>query len=165
MRLSNKMVEAINQQITNELHAAYQYLALVAWFEDANLDGFAHWMRVQHAEEQAHALKFFNFLLDHDAPVKLGAIAAPRGDYTDPIAVFKAVLQQEEQVTGQVFDLYELAMSEKAWSAKVMLEWFISEQVEEEKIARTVLERLEMIGDNKAALLVLDQEMAGRSEG
>lgn len=163
MKLSAKMVDAINDQIGNEFSSSYQYLALVAWFEDRNLEGFAHWMRLQHAEEQAHAKKFFDFLLDHGAPVRLRQIEAPRHDFAKISEAFAEVLRYEQAVTAQVLDLYELAMAEKAYSAKVMLEWFIAEQVEEEKTASSVLERVRMAEGDPAALLVLDQQMGARA--
>lgn len=164
MRLSDKVVDAINDQIGNEFSSAWQYLALVAWCEERNLEGFAHWMRLQFAEEQAHGQKFLEFLIDHGAPVRLPAIAAPRHEFDKLSDVFTAVVRYEETVTRQVFELYELSMSEKAYSAKVMLDWFINEQVEEEKTARAVLERVELVQDNPAALLVLDQQLATRTE-
>lgn len=163
MRLSDKMADAINDQIGNEFSSAWQYLALVAWFEDRNLEGFAHWMRMQFAEEQAHGQKFLEFLIDHGAPVRLRAITAPRHEFEKISDVFAEVVRYEETVTRQVFDLYELSMAEKAYSAKVMLEWFINEQVEEEKTARSVLERVELVQDNPAALLVLDQQLGART--
>lgn len=165
MKLSQKVVDAINEQINNEFYAAHLYLSMVAFFDRLNLEGFAHWMRMQFQEEEGHALKFFDFLLDHDADIRLATIDGPAKGFDTPVEAVRTALEHEQEVTRQVGNLYELSMQEKAYSAKVMLEWFIDEQVEEEKNTRTILEKLEMIGDDKAALFVLDSELGGRSAG
>lgn len=163
LTLSQKVIDAINDQINNEFNAAYSYLALIAYFEDKNLDGFAHWMRLQWKEEEAHAMRLFNLLLDHGVKPELQAIAQPRNEFGSMIEAFEFVVESEATVTKRIMDLYELCIDERAHSVKVQVEWFITEQVEEEKTSRTIYEQLQMIGDDSAALLVLDRELAGRS--
>ncbi len=163
IQLSEKLVAAINEQIMHEFSSAYSYLALSVYFEENNLPGFAHWMREQQKEEEEHGMRLFKLLLDHNAPVELKEIPKPQKDYDSPIAAVKFLLNHEREITKKVFDLYELALQEKAYSVKVELEWFIKEQVEEEKTALTLLEQLEHIGDDKAALLTLDLQLSQRT--
>ena len=161
--LSEKLQKALNEQINNELFAAYQYLAMAEYFAAMNLDGFAHWMRLQREEEIAHAMKIFDFVIDRDARVKLSAIAAPSSKFASPLDVVKRALEHERSVTGKINELYELAVKEKDYPVQALLQWFITEQVEEEASALQIVERLRMIGDDSAALLILDAEMGART--
>ena len=156
--------DALNRQVTAELHAAYLYLSMAAWFEARNLSGFAAWMRMQSKEEIAHAMKIFDFVNERGGQVELGAIDAPPSDYASPVDVFRKALGHEQKVTGMINDLYELALAEKDYPAQVMLQWFIEEQVEEEDTAGTIVDQLEMIGDHAGSLFVLDRQMASRGE-
>ena len=134
--LSQVVQDAINEQINNELFASYSYLSMSAWCEHQQFVGCAHWMRMQSEEERQHALKLQDFLLARNARVVLKPIAQPQVDFESIPAVFETALAQEQVVTGQIDSLYELAFKEKAFAALVELEWFITEQVEEEKTAR-----------------------------
>jgi ferritin len=162
--LSKKLQDVLNEQIKNELYSGYLYLAMSAYFEANNLPGFARWMRVQAAEEQAHALKFFDFIVDRGGRVVLQAIDQPPVEFSSPLAVFETTLQHEQKVTGLINALYELAVAENDYPAQVMLQWFINEQVEEEKNATQIVETLKMIGEKGQALIMLDRELGQRGK-
>jgi ferritin len=161
--LSEKLQKALNEQINNELYAAYQYLAMAEYFAARNLDGFAHWMRLQREEEIGHAMKIFDFVIDRDGHVRLGAIAAPAAKFTSPLDVLKKALEHERAVTEKINGLYAAAKKENDYPTEALMQWFVLEQVEEEASALKVVERLEMAGDDKAALLMLDREMGQRT--
>lgn len=163
--LSDALKEALNEQINDELHAAYLYLAMSEYFTANNLDGFAHWMRMQREEETGHAMKIFDFLLDRDARVELRAIEAPAADFSSPLDVAKKALEHERKVTKKINGIYETAKSESDYPTEALMQWFVLEQVEEEASALKVVERLDMAGDDNAALLMLDREMGSRSTG
>jgi ferritin len=153
---------AMNEQIKQELQSAYLYLSAVGYFDSINLSGSAHWMRVQSREEVGHAMKLFTFIHDRGGRVVLHALDQPPSDFDSPLDAFTQVLQHEKQVTGQIHQLYALAVREQDYPAQVLLQWFISEQVEEEKSATRIVEELRMIGDSSSALLLLDRELGAR---
>ncbi|HYO48189.1 MAG TPA: ferritin [Gemmatimonadota bacterium] len=161
--LSEKLQKALNEQVNNELFAAYQYLAMAEYFHARNLDGFAHWMRLQRQEEIGHAMKIFDFILERDGRVKLAAIAAPAAKFTSSLDVLKKALEHERKVTEGINELYAAAKKENDYPTEALMQWFVLEQVEEEASALKVVERLEMAGDDKAALLMLDREMGQRT--
>jgi ferritin len=154
--------EAMEGQIRHEFYAAYLYLSMAGSFEAANLTGFAHWMRHQAKEETEHAMKFFDFLLDRGEQVRLGAIDAPPYAFRSPLDTFEQALEHEKEVTSLIHDLYDLAVREQDYPAQVLLNWFVTEQVEEEKSATEIVERLRMAGEDGAALLLLDRELGER---
>ncbi len=160
--LSEKMQAAMNKQINAELHSAYIYLSMSAYFEDKNLLGFAHWMRLQANEEVIHAMKFFDFINERRGRVLLEPIAAVPTEWASPLAVFEAALAHEQKVTGMINDLVDLAIQEKDHAANSFLQWFVDEQVEEEASADAIVQQLKMIGDAPQGLFLLDREMAGR---
>jgi ferritin len=160
---SQALLDAMNEQITQELFSAYSYLSLSAWCEAENLPGFGHWMRIQAQEEIEHAMKFYHFILDRGGRVHLAPIAQPPIDCTSPLHVFEQALAGEQRVTGQIESLYALAVRDQDFAGQAFLNWFVEEQVEEEKIATQVIETLRMIGDDKPALVALDRELAKRA--
>jgi ferritin len=162
--LSDKLQKALNAQINAELGSAYQYLAMAAHFDGANLEGQARWMRRQSREEVSHAMKIFDFVHDRDGQVVLEAVAKPKGQFASTLAVWEAVLKQEQHVTGLIHALYRLAGEEKDYAAQAMLQWFIGEQVEEEKTARTILEQVRMIGASSSAIYFLDRHLGKEAE-
>lgn len=162
MTPSKALQEAMNLQIQKEFASAYAYLQMAAHCEHANLPGFAAWLREQAREEAGHAMKIYTHLLDRGAEVTLLAVEAPHARFASALDVFERALEHERQVTASIDRLYGLALQEKDYAAQVFLEWFVSEQVEEEKTVTQVVESLRMIGDNRPALLVLDREMARR---
>ena len=131
--LSDVMQQAINEQINNELFASYSYLSMAAWCEHKQFTGCAHWLRLQSDEERVHAMRLHDFLIARNCRVSFKSIAEPSSDYESVVTVFEKALAQEQVVTRQIDSLYELAFEEKAFAALVELEWFITEQVEEEK--------------------------------
>ena len=162
MSLNPELAKLLNAQINHEMSASYSYLAMAAWFEQTPYSGFASWMFVQSAEETVHALKFYRFLVDRDAPVELEPIAKPKSDFKTPLDVFTHSLQQEQTVTQQINDLYDVAERVRDHSSKNLLLWFLNEQIEEEKSVRDIIDRLTLAGDDSASLLVLDQEAGAR---
>ena len=162
MMLNEVVQEAINEQINNELFAMYSYMSMSAYCEHKQLRGCAHWMRLQSQEEYAHAMRLYDFLIVRQGRVKLRPIAQPQIDFASVPEVFQKALDQEQMVTGQINSLYEMAFKEKAFAALVELEWFINEQVEEEKTARDIVYKFHLVKDDPAALLDLDRELSAR---
>jgi ferritin len=162
MALSKKMLDALTDQITMELSASHSYLAMTGWFESQNLPGMAVWMKLQSDEERAHALKFFEFVVDRGEDVVLGAIEAPRNDYKSALDVFTQALAQEKEVTVAINGLYSIANAEGEYEAIPLVTWFINEQVEEEASIDQVVEDLRRAGDDPQVLLMLDRELGAR---
>jgi ferritin len=160
--LTQIMQDAINEQINYELFSSYSYLSMAAWCQHEQFTGCAHWMRLQSEEEKVHAHKLYDFLLARNAKVVLKPIAQPESEFTSITQVFEKALAQEQKVTSQIDSLYELAFQEKAFAALVELEWFITEQVEEEKTAREVVHKFHLVQNDPASLLDLDRELAQR---
>ena len=162
MMLNEKVQEAINRQINNELFSMYSYLSMSAYCEHRQFRGCARWMRLQSQEEHSHSMRLYDFLIARQGRVKLQPIAQPQFDFASIPDVFQKALEQEQQVTAQINKLYEMSFSEKAFAALVELEWFINEQVEEEKTARDIVYKFQLVKDDPAALLDLDRELGAR---
>lgn len=160
--ISKSMQDAINEQINKELYSSYLYLSMAAYLEDKNLPGFAHWMRIQEQEEREHAMKFYDFLAERGGRVLLSAIAAPKTEWKSTLELAEEVAAHEALVTASIYSLYELALKEKDYPAQVMLQWFITEQVEEEKNAAEIVANLKLIEDRGTAILMLDHRLAKR---
>lgn len=155
--------DALNAQLGKELYAAHLYLAMAAYFEHENLRGFAHWMRLQNQEEVGHAMRFFDFMNDNGGRVVLGAIDQPPTDFEGTLEVMQQALKHEQSVTKAINRLYELAQKEQEYPAQLMLQWFIDEQVEEERQAHDIIARLEMVKGSPPALLMIDKELGART--
>jgi ferritin len=160
--LGKAVEDAMNEQIKNELFSAYQYLSMAAYCESENLPGFAQWMRAQAREETAHAMKFYEFILDRNGRVVLRGIDEPVVGFGSPLEVFEQALEHEKKVTTMIHDLYGLAVRENDYASQTFLQWFVTEQVEEEKNAGDVVETLKMVGDKSEALFLLDRELGQR---
>lgn len=160
--MDKKLEKAFNDQIKHELYSAYIYLAMAAYFETKNLTGFAHWMKMQYKEEVSHAMKIFEFLNDRSVKVLLQAIPQPVSEYASVLEVFEETLKHEKKVTSLINGLYDLAKEINDNASSVFLQWFISEQVEEEKNAAYIIENLKMINSVGPALIMLDRELAKR---
>ncbi|MBN2550642.1 MAG: ferritin [Anaerolineales bacterium] len=160
--LSEKLLEAINQQIQKELYSAYLYLSMSAYFEAHSLPGFAKWTRMQAQEEVEHAMKFYDYVNDRGGRVVLLAIQQPQVEFNSPLEVFEAILEHEQLVTASINNLYTLALKENDYAAQVMLHWFIDEQVEEEKNAGQIVDHLRMVEDHKVSLINLDHQVGKR---
>jgi ferritin len=162
--ISKSLQDAINEQINKELYSSYLYLSMAAYFEAANLPGFAHWMRQQYQEEVAHAMKFFDFVLDRGGKVVLKAIEQPPSEWKSALEAFEVVYEHEQKVTGMINKLYDLALKENDYPTQVLLHWYINEQVEEEKNASQVVEQLKLIEARGTAILMLDKELGKRGK-
>ncbi len=163
MMINKTVQDAINEQIKNELYSAYLYLSMGAYFESISLPGFAIWMKVQAAEEQEHAMKFFEYVFERGGRVQLKAIDQPPFEWKSPLAAFEQVLEHEQKVTSLINNLYAVALKENDYASQVMLHWFIAEQVEEEKNAAGIIEQLKMIDARETAILMLDHDLGKRS--
>jgi ferritin len=160
--ISQTLTDALNEQLKQELYSSYLYLSMSAYCDQQSLTGFAHWMRLQADEEREHAMKFFDFIQDRDGRAVLQSLPQPPRDFGSPVNLFEQVLAHEQEVTSLIEQLYRKAVAEQDHATQVFLQWFISEQVEEEKTASQILETLRMAGDNKVALLMLDRELGAR---
>ena len=160
--ISKTMQDAINEQINKELYSSYLYLSMAAFFANKNLAGFAKWMHAQADEEREHAMKLYAHLEDRGGRVLLKAIAAPKTEWTSSLEVAEEVAAHEAKVTASIYALYELALKEKDYPAQMMLQWFISEQVEEEKNAAEIVANLKLIEERGTAVLMLDHRLAKR---
>lgn len=162
MKISQKMQDAINEQINVEFISSYTYLAMSAWCERMNFMGCAAWMRLQSQEEKEHAMKLYEFLADRNATIELKPIPAPSVEFESLYNMFTLALKQEEEVSESINDLYETALEEKAYATATELQWFLTEQVEEEKTARTLVSQLKLINNDGPALLEFDRTLGSR---
>ena len=160
--ISITMQGAINEQINKELFSSYLYLSMAAFFESRNLPGFAKWLHVQADEERGHGMKLFQYLVDRGGRVVLKAITTPPADWKSNLEVFQQVQAHEAAVTASINSLYELALQEKEYPTQVLLQWFITEQVEEEKNAAEIVQQLELIDAHGTAVLMLDHQLGKR---
>jgi ferritin len=160
--LSKKMEKALNGQINAELYSSYLYLSMSAYFLSQNLKGFAKWMSVQAREENTHAMKIYDYVVERGGKVVLQAIAQPKTDWESALAAFKDTYAHEQKVTSMIHELVNMAAGEKDHATAVFLQWFVTEQVEEEANALEAVQKLTMIGDSKGSLLMLDHQMGKR---
>ncbi|MGD9056689.1 MAG: ferritin [Desulfobacterales bacterium] len=160
--LTDKMQKALNGQMNAELYSSYLYLSMNAYFKSVNLDGFANWMYYQAQEELEHAMKFYDFICQRGGRVQLAQIEAPPSEWNSPLTVFEDTLAHEQKVTGLINDLVEIANAERDHASQIFLQWFVSEQVEEEDSVGGVLEQLKLMGEAKGGLFMMDREMAKR---
>jgi len=159
----DKQLEKLFQdQIKNEWYSAYLYLSMSAYFEAANFGGFAHWMYKQAGEEQVHGKKMFDFLIDRGVKVVLQAIPQPPADFASPAAVFEMSSEHEQKVTALINGIADQADKVNDHPAKVFIQWFITEQVEEEKNASRILDLLKKIPPNSAGIFQLDHQLGKR---
>ena len=160
--IDEKMQDALNKQLNAELYSSYLYLSMAAYFQGVNLGGFANWMRVQAQEELSHAMKFYDYVNERGGRVALQAVEAPPSEWDSPLAVFEHVYQHEQKVTGLINKLVDLAIEARDHATNNFLQWFVSEQVEEEDSADEVVQRLKLVGDDPSGLFMIDRELAQR---
>ncbi len=160
--LSKKMEKALNEQINAEFYSSYLYLAMSAHFETVGLPGCARWMQAQAQEEWFHGMKIYGFVHERGGRVGLKAIAAPPADWSSTMEVFEQVREHERKVTGLINNLLSLALKENDHATSIFLQWFVSEQVEEEASVETVLNKLKIIGKESSSLFALDGELGQR---
>jgi ferritin len=163
--IKEKVQKAINEQIQAEFQSAYIYLGMSAYFEESNLDGFANWMKIQWEEEIQHGMYLYEHILRRGGHVELLSIDQPKLDIKSPVHAFEQALEHERYITGRINDLYELAQQEKDNPLQTLLHWFIDEQVEEEENTDKIRQQLEMVGDDRSGLFMLDKEMGERQAG
>jgi len=160
--ISKKMLDALNKQINAEMYSSYLYQSMSAWLSWKNLNGFAKWFAVQAREETKHAMKIYDYIYDQLGRVTLAAIDAPPADFASVKVIAAKQLEHEKKVTGMINNLIKLAYEDKDHATKIFLQWFVTEQVEEEKNAEEIILKLEMLGDKGQALYLLDKEMGKR---
>lgn len=153
---------ALNEQLKLELTASHAYLAMSAYAEDQNLDGCASWMRMQSEEERLHALKIFDFIHDRDGKAHLHALPEPANQFASIADMFEQALAHERKVTASINRIYALAVQESDYPTQVLFQWFINEQVEEEKQLTSIINRLKLVGADGLGLYLIDQSLAGR---
>jgi ferritin len=165
--IKDNVRDAINTQMNREFYSSYLYLSMAAYFESMNLKGFSHWMQVQAKEEHAHGMKFFDYLIGQCARISLAAIDGPPAEWATPLEAFEHALGHEQKVTGLIHDLMRLAISEMDHATAVMLQWFVSEQVEEEANVSEIVFKMKLASAEKGAVLLylLDQELGKRGKG
>lgn len=160
---SKKLLDAMNEQMKNEFLSAYLYLAMAGYFQDEDLPGIASWMRVQALEELTHGEKFFNFICEAGGRTDLRAIDAPKNNYASPLACFEESLKHENFVTDSINKLVDLARKDNNHAAEIFLQWFVTEQVEEEASFSLIVKKLQRIGNDGNGLLRLDEELSTRT--
>lgn len=160
--ISQNMEKAFNAQVNEELYSSYLYLSMSAWYQGMNLSGFANWMRVQAQEELAHAMKIYDYVLERGGKVSLGQVKAPQGKWKNPSEPFAAAMKHEQHITGCINNLVNQAIEERDHAANIFLQWFVTEQVEEEANATDIVERLKLIGSAPGGLYMIDRELSSR---
>lgn len=165
MSISERVVKALNTQLNREIYSAYLYLSMSAYFDSLGLKGFANWMKVQWQEELMHAMKFFDYVADRGGRVELYEIEAPPKEWRSPLEAFEFALEHEKSVTKRISDLVNLSIEEKDHATFNMLQWFVNEQVEEEKSFGEIVAKLKLAGNDTRALLFLDSELGQRKFG
>jgi len=162
--LSKTVLKALNDQVNAELYSAYLYLGMSAWCDGKSLPGFSGWMRKQFGEEQAHALKIYDYILDQGGTVALKPIEAPAASYRNLQDVWEKTLKHEQHVTALIHKLYALAQKEQDFATQALMQWYVTEQVEEEKNASTILEQVKMVGTNSSAIFFIDRHVGKSRE-
>jgi ferritin len=160
--IKESLQTAINEQIVREMYSSNLYLSMAAYYASINLNGFANWMRIQAEEEMIHALKFFDYVLDRGGKVNIGMITATPSVWAGYIQPFADALEHEQKITAWINDIADIAHTEKDYATMSFLNWFIDEQVEEEKTTGEILDRLRLAGDSKSSLFLLDNELKAR---
>lgn len=158
-----KIQEAFNDQLNAELYSSYLYLSMSAYFDSMNLSGMASWMRIQAGEELSHAMKFFDFISERDGRVVLRQIDGPKTEWDSALNAFQEALAHEQKITASIDHLVDLALGEKDHASNTFLQWFVTEQVEEESNAKSIVDKLRMVGDNPVALYMVDGQLGERT--
>jgi ferritin len=160
--IKERVEKALNEQVNAEIYSAYLYLSMSSYFDSVNLPGFAQWMKSQAMEEMVHAMKLYDYVIERGGRMLLGAIEAPPTQWDNPVAAFEATLEHERKVTALINNLVEIALDEKDHATNIFLQWFVSEQVEEEASVDSVLQKLKMIGSQGQGLFMMDRELGSR---
>ena len=163
--IDGRMQEALNRHANAEFYSSYLYLSMSAYFQSINLTGFAHWMRVQAREELAHAMKFYDHVIERGGRVSLQPVEAPQSKWDSPLAAFEDAYRHEQKVTGLINQLVDEAVQTRDHATNNFLQWFVSEQVEEEASVDAIVQRLKLVGDAAGGLFMIDRELAERASG
>ena len=150
--INEKVLDVLNSQINKEFYSAYLYLAISAYFDEIGLYGFSNWTKVQAREEVDHGMILFDYIVDRNGQVKLDKIDSPEKDFQNPMQVFEKILNHEKYVTESINCVAEMSDDECDLATREFIDWYISEQVEEEANARNVIKKLKIFGDEKASL-------------
>jgi len=161
--ITKKVADALKNQLKNELESSYLYLSMSAWAAGKGLKGFSNWFYVQAKEEIYHFFKFYHYLLDQGEKVELPAVAKPKSEFASPLQAIKETLQHEQFITKSINKLVDIALKEKDHATNAFLQWFISEQVEEEATVGEILDQLELIGENGNGIFMIDKELGQRT--
>ncbi len=160
--ISKSITRALNEQITNELNSSYSYLAMSAYFASRNLNGFAHWFRVQYEEERGHALRIFDHILERGGEVALSVVTQPPRSWDSPLSAFTEACEEERRIAKSIDELIDLAAGEKDHATRILLDWFVTEQVEEERITTEIVDQLQMVGDSQIGQFMIDERLKAR---
>lgn len=160
--ISAKMQDALNEQVNKEFFSAYMYLAMSGYCNTLGLPGFAHWMRMQYEEEIMHVTKMYDYIQDQGGEVHLKAIEQPEQVYGTPLEIFETTLEHEQYVTTLIHRLMDLAVEERDYATQTFLQWYVTEQVEEESNVNDIVSPLRMVGEDKGGLMMIDQQLGGR---
>ncbi|HIH95938.1 MAG TPA: ferritin [Thermoplasmata archaeon] len=162
--LKKRIEEALNEQINKEMYSAYLYLSMSAHSTHIGLKGFANWFMVQYKEEVTHAMKLYEYIHDQDGQVKLTNIEQPPTEFASPLDMFEKTLKHEEFVTKSINDLVDLAIKENDHATQIFLQWFVTEQIEEEANDKEIISKLKLVGEKGSGLFMIDRELAARKE-
>jgi len=161
--ISKKMAKALNEQINKEIYSAYLYLAMSSYSDSIGLKGFANWFMVQYKEEMEHAMRFYHYVQEQGEQVKLMAIDKPPATFTSPLSMLRKTLEHEKYVTKRIHALVDLAIKEKDHATQIALQWFVTEQVEEEASAGEILDKLKLVGKQASGLFMIDKDLSARA--
>lgn len=161
--LAKPMEKALNQRVNVELESAYLYLAMAAYFEEANLSGFGHWMKTQAKEELMHGMKIYDYILERGGSVTLGKVEAPTKTWKSPLAAMQATYEHEKMVTKGINDVVTLARGANDYATEIFFQWFVTEQVEEEDTALKIVDRLKLLQEAPGGLYMMDRELGSRA--
>ena len=164
MKLEKIVLKAMNEQINKELFSSYLYLSMSAYCESENYPGCAKWLAMQSSEERGHAMKIYHFVHERGGRVELEAIDKPKTEFKSLSLLFSQVLEHEQKVSASITTLYESAVKASDYPTQIMLQWFITEQVEEEKNANEIVDLLKKIGDSPVSLMMFDRQLGARTE-
>jgi ferritin len=159
---SEKIQQVLNKQLNCEFSSAYTYLSLAAYFEDLDLNGFAHWMKTQYQEELLHAERIYTYINDRDGRVSLQALEAPRSEWDSPLDAFKCALEGERALSEMIYGVVDEALQERDHATHTFMQWFVNEQVEEEAVVRDIISDMERIIESRDGLFLMDRDLAGR---
>lgn len=160
--LTEKMLAALNEQINKEIYSGYLYMSMSAYSDYIGLKGFANWFMVQYQEEMEHAMRIYNYIQGQGGQVKLMAIEQPHTDFESPLDMLKKTLEHEKFVTKRINDLVDIAVKEKDHATQIMLQWFVTEQIEEEANPTDIINQLKLVGKEGDGLFMIDKELAAR---